>query len=463
MSKVKVRIRMYRPGLGDCFLLTFESGAKKSHIVIDCGIFNGTPNEKAHITEIAESIALETGGRVNAVVATHEHWDHVSGFVRAKEVFGDKTRFKFDEAWVAWTEDPNQDIATENKNHNMVMTHALALAVSRLEAADSLFDRECGRAVAQVIGFDGDIQLGAAFSVGSDQGMEFISKKADSYLDPGDIIERDWLPGIRIYVLGPPKDLEAIQNMAGKEGEGFESKKNGAAVAWAMAVGAVSSDEAGRQLRPFDEALAWPEAERSNDNEWMRALLSKYDAEPWRKIDNDWLLASANLALQVDNAINNTSLVLAFEIIETGDVLLFAGDAQIGNWKSWQERTFKIPGGGKVTTKELLERTIFYKVGHHGSGNATLRSGLAAMTSPKLVAAIPTDEKWASDVKGWEMPAPKLKPALRERTKGRIIRADPGRAAIRKPKAGISQAAWTRFAKSVTEEDLFVDYEVPGS
>jgi hypothetical protein len=55
----------------------------------------------------------------------------------------------------------------------------------------------------------------------------------------------------------------------------------------------------------------------------------------WRRIDQDWLLSAARLSLQMDSATNNTSLVLAFEFIETGEVLLFAADAQIGSWKSW--------------------------------------------------------------------------------------------------------------------------------
>jgi hypothetical protein len=72
----------------------------------------------------------------------------------------------------------------------------------------------------------------------------------------------------------------------------------------------------------------------------MRDILSAYDATTWRRIDNDWLMSAGQLALQVDNAVNNTSLVLAFELIESRKVLLFVGDAQVGNWKSWQEPTF---------------------------------------------------------------------------------------------------------------------------
>ena len=81
------------------------------------------------------------------------------------------------------------------------------------------------------------------------------------------------------------------------------------------------------------------------------------------------------------------------------------------------------------------------------------------MTSEALVAAIPTDETFAREKKGWEMPAPKLRQALYEKTKGRMLRADPGRSAIptQKP-AIISQAAWKRFRNAVTEDSLFVDY-----
>ena len=114
-----------------------------------------------------------------------------------------------------------------------------------------------------------------------------------------------------------------------------------------------------------------------------------------------------------------------------------------------------------ATSVVLLAHTVFYKVGHHGSGNATLRAGLEAMTSEDLVAAMPTDERFAREVKGWEMPAPKLLKALGEKTKGRILRADPGRDAIptQKPES-ISRAAWDRFRRAVTQDPLFVDYEL---
>src|SRR4051812_36919722 len=96
----RVRIRMYRQWLGDCFLLTFRKNADRSHILVDCGIFSGTPQGPAQIRGAVAHIQAETNGRLNALVVTHEHWDHLSGFWDAKELFH---QFHIDEVWAAWT------------------------------------------------------------------------------------------------------------------------------------------------------------------------------------------------------------------------------------------------------------------------------------------------------------------------------------------------------------------------
>ena len=90
-------------------------------------------------------------------------------------------------------------------------------------------------------------------------------------------------------------------------------------------------------------------------------------------------------------------------------MLLFPGDAQVGNWLSWHDcrwpKDAKDDDPNLVTAKRLLERTVLYKVGHHASHNATLREqGLEWMTSPELVAMIPVNEEFARDKKHWDMP-----------------------------------------------------------
>ena len=114
----------------------------------------------------------------------------------------------------------------------------------------------------------------------------------------------------------------------------------------------------------------------------------------------------------------------ALAIAASGAVLLFPADAQVGNWLSWQSVTCGT-GADVVTGPELLRRTVFYKVGHHGSHNATLKEhGLEEMTSPDLVAFIPVDHAMAVKKRWGRMPLPELVTALAERTRGRVVRID---------------------------------------
>jgi hypothetical protein len=151
--------------------------------------------------------------------------------------------------------------------------------------------------------------------------------------------------------------------------------------------------------------------------------------DPWRHIDGAWLEGSPELALQLDSATNNTSLVLAIELAG-GDVLLFAADAQVGNWVSWQDLSWT-SATRTVTGPDLLRRTIVYKVGHHGSYNATLREKGLEMMDSLQTALIPVDHDMAVK-KHWDkIPLPGLIDALTAKTRGAVVRADqPGPASL---------------------------------
>ena len=89
---------MYRQGLGDCFLLTCSDGDETSHLLIDCGVLKGTAEGEERMQEVAKSVRETTGGRLDRLVVTHEHWDHLSGFLQeeaseslAATYFGDVT------------------------------------------------------------------------------------------------------------------------------------------------------------------------------------------------------------------------------------------------------------------------------------------------------------------------------------------------------------------------------------
>src|SRR4051812_16682867 len=82
----EIRIRMYRLGLGDCFLITLRRrDAKAFHIMIDCGVILGTSNSTSRLATALDDIIAETKGSIDVLVVTHEHYDHVAGFVLCEE------------------------------------------------------------------------------------------------------------------------------------------------------------------------------------------------------------------------------------------------------------------------------------------------------------------------------------------------------------------------------------------
>ena len=185
-------------------------------------------------------------------------------------------------------------------------------------------------------------------------------------------------------------------------------------------------------------------------------VILEHETDEWRKIDLDWLKNAESLALKLDSDTNNTSLVLAIELVESGKVLLFPGDAQAGNWLSWQDVKFKLEDKNgeaqEVTAHDLLKRTVFYKVGHHGSHNATLKDQgleIIAAESKDLVAMIPVEKEMVAQKK-WNMPFPPLYKRLLEKTNHRVIRLDDG--IVEGPKDPQKKKEWEAFKKAVVEE-----------
>jgi hypothetical protein len=195
--------------------------------------------------------------------------------------------------------------------------------------------------------------------------------------------------------------------------------------------------------------------------------------DDWRRIDDDWLESASELALKINNMTNNTSLVLAFELTDSNPhkVLLFVGDAQVGNWQSWQNVQWSTgtQEKDKITGADLLQRTVFYKVGHHGSRNATLRQkGLEMLDDSSLVAMIPVDQKWAHEQMHWEHPALKLLERLEEKTKNRLLRTDKIASiseVLQKPD-NMNNNEWQNFVKAVdwdkSRDNLWIQYTMEG-
>jgi hypothetical protein len=416
-GKSRIKVRMYRQGLGDCFLLTLTGkGGKPYYIVIDCGVILGTSNASAVVGKVVQNIIDTTDGKLDLLVATHEHWDHVSGFVQARDLWQNK--LKIAEVWLAWTENSKDSLAQKLKADHMKMRMALTAAATRMRMAG---DHEAAADVTGMIEF-----FGASGANTTAAAMEVIKKLSDNirFCDPQDAPVE--IPGtnVRIYTLGPPRDEKKIKkvNPSTKVPETYGMG----------AINMFMSDIASALMEPestdiFDEMfqIPLPAAQQMSffqDHYWGEDAGSKEKDQSWRRIDGSWLDSSTSMALALDSATNNTSLVLAFEL-DDGEVLLFAADAQVGNWLSWQDLAWKV-NGKDVSGPDLLNRTIFYKVGHHGSHNATLKEkGLEQMTGLKM-AFLPVDQEMAKKKRWGQMPLTDLLDRLNEMTDQCVVRID---------------------------------------
>src|SRR5438874_2112766 len=298
-----VRIRMYRQGLGDCFLLTF---GPDDHMLIDCGLLAGTPDGVNKISAVARHVAQTTKGHLRALVVTHEHWDHVSGFSDARdEVF---EKMKIDEVWVAWTEDPSQDIAKEADKTKKLRLAAIGAAVEGLARSSDPADWTHAGEIAETLGFFGGAgSVLGAVSVKTDDAMDWVTdpKRKRTFWSPGDIFTRDWLGGIKIHVLGPPKDKKQLHDLEGNKQTGLYGMAFGLSGEELGMTSALGVDPDAPAWSPFDLALCW-----NDERDWLEQFhedfRKNYKKENWRRVDTDWLGAASDMALQLDNATNNT-------------------------------------------------------------------------------------------------------------------------------------------------------------
>ncbi|WP_095205187.1 MBL fold metallo-hydrolase [Mesorhizobium carmichaelinearum] len=96
-------LRLYCHGLGDCNLIGVPDDKGGTFwMLIDCGVHTSAPGGSARVREVVADI-LKITQRLDVIVGTHEHWDHLSGFLQAKDLFD---KFSVGEVWFAWTEDP---------------------------------------------------------------------------------------------------------------------------------------------------------------------------------------------------------------------------------------------------------------------------------------------------------------------------------------------------------------------
>ena len=111
---MRASVRVYCQGLGDCILVRVKrTKGEDFKLLIDCGVVLGTEDAIRKMTEVVENVVHDTDAKIDVLAITHEHWDHLSGFNQAADLF---KKLSVGSVWVAWTEDLNDDLAKQLKS-----------------------------------------------------------------------------------------------------------------------------------------------------------------------------------------------------------------------------------------------------------------------------------------------------------------------------------------------------------
>lgn len=349
-SKPKsLTIRSYQVGFGDCFLLTFHYTGKNKdrHVLIDFGS-TGQPKGAGEnlMLRVAQDIKQQCNGKLHAIVATHRHKDHISGFATNKKgtASGDViASCKPDVVLQPWTEHPDARVNAKEAPGTMTSPKAFVAALGNMHAISAAILEEAqrrksmlGATLFRELTFLGEDNLSNASAV-----ENLMQMGKNHYLNYGSKsgLEKV-LPGVKTTVLGPPtlKQSSEIKIQRSKDEDEFWMFQ-------ALANQFVLKPEA----RIFRSAKTYSALGAPPFTRWFLKRM--------RSIRGEQLLG---IVRALDKVMNNTSLILLFEV--NGKKLLFPGDAQIENW------SYAL---SKPAVRRVLSKVNVYKVGHHGSRNAT--------------------------------------------------------------------------------------------
>jgi beta-lactamase superfamily II metal-dependent hydrolase len=324
----KLLIRAYNVGCGDCVYVRIPGGDQGFHILIDCGKKGDDVLLKKAIDHLKTELpAGKAQGkkRLDLVVATHRHEDHIKGF--DADWFDD---VEVGNVWLSVAMDPKHP-QSEGVRSLRQLAHE---TMSQLAAS--------GRALG-----DDMEALAALYGVSNQEADDLLMKKipkankieprfVHSGMKPKD--QGLKLPrGAAIHVLAPERDVDGYY--LGKDAD--------------ATLRAISSLNA--QLGATAKATSAPKNISQSDFELLQS----------RMMSNGLAFAAKESSIQ-----NNLSVVLLIEWKKRR--LLFVGDAEWegeyaegkhnGSWNVMWEKHKKT---------HLSKPVDFLKVGHHGSTNAT--------------------------------------------------------------------------------------------
>jgi hypothetical protein len=367
-TPLEVRLRAYNVGFGDCILITVTyRDNHRRHMLVD---FGSTKAAGTNLRTTANALRGETAGEGIAVaIVTHQHRDHIAGFA-TKPLRGDDPVAALQPKLLIrpWMDQSEPAGVGPRSRRHAELLHRMDNLV---RAARSVPAARPGSPVSALL----NLQLkdtDAGRLLASWEGAGTTTR----YVKAGDTPSLTrYLPGANLEIIGPPT-VEQVPFLASydrDDPEQFWARHNlsGAAIQDRLRA---KFDERDLKIIAGDDGLG------------AAAWLAKRISSEQR----DNLLAAAR---GFDAFLNNTSVIAVLTIGRR--TLLLCGDAQIEGWAQVLARADALTPGLRERFADTdppqpdglagkLANLDLYKVGHHGSKNATPKTLFALWENQRL-------------------------------------------------------------------------------
>jgi len=345
----RIRLRIYRVGVGNCLLLTVTYGStvpdgrRERHMLIDCGSVE-TADGAPTLADVVAKVEEHCGGQLDVVVATSRRTDHIGGF-GAPATRAVLDRLNPRRVIRPWTDlpaerraDPEVDLAQRHYLDLLDSVHRQAEAASRY-AFDSEAEADQGATITA-----SGLRSAAADSLLD----EWDRRGRATYATAGMTFElAAEMPRVTVDVLGPA----AVDLTPSLTPNGADVAQHWLALAAQDALAGHLEQGPPAALMKARRVLAEPAGVGAA--EWLR-----------RTISAERVTQGMEIVETLDDVLANSGLILLIRVGSRS--LLLASDVRADGWSPVIERvvgTEKVPRDRRLAA--LLTRVDLYQVGRH--------------------------------------------------------------------------------------------------